>query len=435
MIRVIAAFFFLIITLFESNAAESGDFESLHSLIREIGIRKFVNKSKTEVIYILMDSLSMTFSLNYKVSYSDSLIKIETDNEATIYDCDKEEDLSDILSFLANYSSKMDSVLKSYGINFELEYYLCDFLLSKIDKSANSRIITSQYLGKSVPREYDFEYIKDEKNEYKISSIKTNLCSVQESGIKIGDIIESIDSIPSRYLTNNLVNSLLFDKDSVDFTILTDEGLRNVRLKSKRVEQNISFTVSEINRRTLYVKIYNFFGKDIAKEIGQRIVARDPRRLIIDIRNNHGGKMGEMIDFLSLFLNNEVPVVSVECANNAYKYTYVSHLNKPVRIPELIILINHSTASGANIVAEVLRKRCNAFIAGENSYGINEIHTVVPLYPGKYFANLLVGSFALIGFHDSLELGISPDHYIMDCYGEGDSILDFSISASLQNEK
>jgi hypothetical protein len=430
--KVIAIFFILVVTVFKSNAVESGNFETLHSLIREIRLKNFVNKSKGEIIDIFMDSLSVTFGLNYTLSYSNSWLTIGTDKGTTKYACNIEEDVSEILSFLDTYSNKIDSILKSYRIKSDLEYYMCDYLLSKIDKSTNSRVVTSQLLGKSAPSEYDFAYIKDANNNYVISSVKTNICSVQETSVKIGDIIESIDSIPSRYLTNNLVYSLLFDKDSVDLTLLSSEGLRHVRLKSTPIEQNKTISVSEINKKTLYVKIYNLFGNTICKEILEKIHDKRYRRLILDLRNNSGGRMGEIIDFLSLFLNYRLPIVEVESPNKEYKDIYWSNQNRPVEIPELYILINHSTASGANIIAEVLRNECNAVIIGEKSYGVNEIHATIPLYPKKYFANILVGSFSVIGIHASLNLGISPDHYIMDCYQDGDSILNFSISAHFQ---
>jgi hypothetical protein len=427
--KVVAIFCFLFITIFKSNAVELHDFETLHSLIREIRLKNFVNKSKGEIIDIFMDSLSVTFGLNYKVSYSNSWLTIVTEKGTTKYACNIEEDVSEILSFLGTYTNKIDSILKSYQIKFDLEYYLCDYLLSKIDKSTNSRVVTSQYLGKLTPSEYNFEYVKDANNAYIISSIKTDICSIQDSSIKIGDIIVSIDSVPSKYLTNNLVHSLLFDKDSVDLSLLSPDGLRHVRLKSKPIVHNNSYAVSEIDKKTLYIKIYNFFEGNISKEILKRIQEKRHKRLIIDLRNNHGGYMGEIIDFLSLFLDYRLPVVEIESPNKEYKQIYWSNQNRPVEIPELYILINHSTASGANIIAEVLRNKCNAVIIGEESYGLNEIHATIPLYPNKYFANILVGSFSLIGIRASLDLGISPDHYIMDCHQGGDSILNYSISA------
>lgn len=426
---LILMFCFVLCPALNLKAEDISRFETLQTLIQRIESEKVINKSKAEIIDIFLNDLASAFDLGFKVSYSDTSLEIEKNDTVNIFDCTNETEVAGIMIFLADYSAKIDSTLKYYQIDFELEYYLCDFLLSSVDNNGNSRIITSENLGKTVDKEYDFEYIKNERKEYEISSIKTNQCSGKSVSLRIGDIIESINSVPARYFTNNLVQSLIFENDSIDLTLSSRSVIRMERCKSKPLQKNVPFSVTEISKKAVYLKINSFYGKKMSQEIFKEIIKKRYKRIIIDIRNNHGGQVKEMVDFLSLFLKNNEPIVRISSPNKIHEHIFLSNMNKPVKIPEIFILINHSTASGANIIAGVLRDKHNAVIIGENSYGVNAIHRSAYLSPEPYIANFLVGTFSLYGSHDTLENGIKPDHYIMDCYTNGDDILNYAVQA------
>lgn len=101
--------------------------------------------------------------------------------------------------------------------------------------------------------------------------------------------------------------------------------------------------------------------------------------LVIDLRDNSGGLVGEAVEILSMFVPRGTKVLEsrgrVENSNHTYK-TEREPLD--TKIP-LAVLVNGYTASASEVVAGALQDLDRAVIIGERSFGKGLIQQVFPL--------------------------------------------------------
>ena len=101
--------------------------------------------------------------------------------------------------------------------------------------------------------------------------------------------------------------------------------------------------------------------------------------LVLDLRDNSGGLVGEAVEILSMFVPRGTKVLEsrgkVENSNHTYK-TEREPLD--TKIP-LVVLVNGYTASASEVVAGALQDLDRAVIIGERSFGKGLIQQVFPL--------------------------------------------------------
>jgi len=134
------------------------------------------------------------------------------------------------------------------------------------------------------------------------------------------------------------------------------------------------------------------------------------RGILLDLRDNPGGHLQSALEVLRYFVPPGKTLL-IEKARGGEK-TYLSegvgasasggHVPLPI-----VILINGSTASSAEIVAAALRYHCGARVVGERSKGKGTIQEVIPL--GTRTLILTVGEYLLPDGSSLRDKGIPPD--------------------------
>jgi carboxyl-terminal processing protease len=126
------------------------------------------------------------------------------------------------------------------------------------------------------------------------------------------------------------------------------------------------------------------FSSRTAEEVRRAVTeltAGGATRLILDLRDNSGGLLDASVEVAGGFLDGGV--VAYELHRNGGERA----LNAPGRgfaadIP-LVVLINHGTASAAEIVAGALADRGRAPLIGEKTYGKGSVQLVFDLSDGS----------------------------------------------------
>lgn len=92
------------------------------------------------------------------------------------------------------------------------------------------------------------------------------------------------------------------------------------------------------------------------------------KALIIDLRYNLGGNLNSAIKVASIFFKGDL-VCTIYDRNNKQKSFYaIQELSRYPTLP-LVVLVNHLSASGSEIIASALQEHQRAYIAGSPSYG------------------------------------------------------------------
>ena len=107
--------------------------------------------------------------------------------------------------------------------------------------------------------------------------------------------------------------------------------------------------------------------------------------LILDLRGNPGGLLSEAVSVAGDFLQKGQMIVSQKGRAFPEQVYRAQHTNKDGSYP-VVVLVNHGTASAAEIVSGALQDHDRALVAGETTFGKGLVQTVYPLSEGTGLA-------------------------------------------------
>jgi carboxyl-terminal processing protease len=209
----------------------------------------------------------------------------------------------------------------------------------------------------------------------------------REAGIRRGDIIVRIDGRPARRLTYD--QSLTLIKGEVGTLVhLTvkrpDTGVIHFTVVRQRIPAPSlrSRIIRVAGTRIGYVRLLAFPGNaaDRLDAAAERLVSRGAQGLILDLRGNPGGLLGQAVRSVSLFLADGV-VCTVEGRHQARRVYGVSGTASLPLLP-LVVLVDRGSASAAEIVAAALADHRRATVVGERTYGKTQVQSVTLLSNG-----------------------------------------------------
>ncbi len=105
------------------------------------------------------------------------------------------------------------------------------------------------------------------------------------------------------------------------------------------------------------------------------------RGLILDLRNNPGGVLGDAIEVADVFLTDGV-IVSIRGREDDADYHRSAAAEDLLKDRPMVILVNGGSASASEIVAGALQDHGRAIIMGTQTFGKGSVQTVIPLSNG-----------------------------------------------------
>lgn len=177
---------------------------------------------------------------------------------------------------------------------------------------------------------------------------------------------------------------------------------------------------------------YAEFGKakgrhsadDVLKEI-RKLKAQGVEGIILDLRNNGGGSLGDAIKMAGFFIDKG-PVVQVKTKEAAPQV--LSDDMKGIEYDgPLVVMVNHLSASASEIVAAALQDYQRAVVVGSNStYGKGTVQRFIELdnyVPSNMnymrpigSVKLTIQKFYRISGKSTQEVGVTPDVILPDSY-------------------
>ncbi|MDI9340518.1 MAG: carboxy terminal-processing peptidase [Sediminibacterium sp.] len=117
-------------------------------------------------------------------------------------------------------------------------------------------------------------------------------------------------------------------------------------------------------------------AKDMRKEI-EKLKAQNIKGLIIDLRDNGGGSLQEVVEMAGLFFDKG-PVVQVKARNN---YVNVMEDRNPDVVYDgpLAIMVNHGSASASEILAAAIQDYKRGVIIGTPTFGKGTVQSFIDL--------------------------------------------------------
>jgi carboxyl-terminal processing protease len=157
-------------------------------------------------------------------------------------------------------------------------------------------------------------------------------------------------------------------------------------------------------------------GQELRAQV-ERVLHGGAQALILDLRENGGGLLNEAVNVASIFIPDGT-IVSTS-GRSQPRQVYLATGNAiSTKIP-LVVLVDHDTASAAEIVTGALRDRGRARVVGTHTYGKGVFQEILPLSNGGAI-DITVGEYFtpngqnLGGGGVREGAGITPDVYAAD---------------------
>lgn len=241
--------------------------------------------------------------------------------------------------------------------------------------------------------------LKEEAGTIKIATIITGSPCWKQGELKAGDIImkvaqgsqEPVDI--SGYDIEDAVQLIRGKKGSeVRLTVKKVDGsmkvipiirgevlMDNVFAKSA-VIKGASGPVGYIYLPEFYSDFQHINGRrcseDVAKEV-EKLKNAGVVGIILDLRNNGGGSLSDVVDMAGLFIGNG-PVVQVKSSDAAPMTLSATNKDASYDGP-MAIMVNENSASASEIMAAAMQDYKRAVIVGSTTYGKGTVQKVIGL--------------------------------------------------------
>ena len=239
-----------------------------------------------------------------------------------------------------------------------------------------------------------------------------------KAGIRAGDIILKIDgeSASGMSLEEAVLHIRGPKGTPVSLLILHQGETEPGEIVIVRAEIEVPSVRFEMREDIAYINI-NHFSQRTNEELStalESITGEGATGIILDLRRNPGGLLGEVVDVASHFLKEGVVVHVVD---NEGKQASLSVEPEGITTDlPVVVLTDNYTASGSEVLAGALQDHARAIIAGTQTYGKGSVNTIYQLKDGS---GLYITTARWLTPNERLieGQGISPD-YELELEGE-----------------
>jgi carboxyl-terminal processing protease len=211
-----------------------------------------------------------------------------------------------------------------------------------------------------------------------------------KAGLSCGDEILEIDGQRTTDFTASESSSRMKGKPGTTVTFKVKKARTNDTIDVSIVRERIHLPDVEyagmLNDTTGYI-LQSGFTENVSSDIRKSVLElkeQGMKRLVLDLRGNGGGLMGEAINIVSLFVPKGTLVVTAKGNTSESVHEYKTTSDPIDTELPIIVMINSSSASSSEIVAGALQDLDRATIIGTRSYGKGLVQSIRPLpYNGK----------------------------------------------------
>lgn len=234
-----------------------------------------------------------------------------------------------------------------------------------------------------------------------------------KAGIKSGDEIVAIDGHKVELIGNDLALQKMRGAVGTKVTFTIKRGMSEI-LTFELVREVIkikSVQTTSLSRHILYVKINSFQG-DTGAELEKVLQTSRAtlKGMVLDLRNNPGGLLEQSVKVSDLFIESGLIVSTVGRNRNRIEREFAHKRGTYGGFP-IVVLVNNSTASAAEIVAGALQDHGRALVIGTTTFGKGSVQTLIVLPDGSGL-KLTVARYYTPNDRSIQAKGIEPDIFV-----------------------
>ena len=231
-----------------------------------------------------------------------------------------------------------------------------------------------------------------------------------KAGLEGGDSILRIDGDPTRPLTVGEAVGQIRGMAGTPVTLSVLRGEDHLEIEIIRGEVVVpSVETRELAPGIGYARIM-IVSRTTLKEFSTKVAELGPLQgLVLDVRGNSGGSMIAAAGLADLFLERGIIVRIVDRSGDGSSSQSRAIAQPGVLLnADVVILVDSSTASAAEILSGALAPLERVTIVGQTTFGKGLIQRVMPL-PEQNLLKLTVGEYLLSDDRAIHKRGIDPD--------------------------
>lgn len=309
-----------------------------------------------------------------------------------------------------------------------------------LDKRYFDETMSGSFYGIGAQLQYD-------EGNIKISSVLPGGPAQKSGEVESGDVIvrvgEGRSGTPvelSGYTVQDAVKLIRGKQGSeVRLTIRKKDGtLQNLNLVRDKIVQDEAYVrsavINEGGQKVGYIYLPEFYanfneadgvrsGMDVAKEVN-KLKAEGVAGIVIDLRNNGGGALYDVIQIAGLFID-EGPVVQVR-DRQGKPQVMKDRDGGVVYDGPLVVMVNEMSASASEILAAAMQDYGRGIVMGSSStYGKGTVQRTIGLDPESNFTNtssdlgslkLTLQKFYRVNGGSTQQRGVVPDVVVPDYF-------------------
>lgn len=305
-----------------------------------------------------------------------------------------------------------------------------------------------------------FEMDENEKGEWEITYLVPGGPAWRNGELHKGDVILKIKSgdKPELVIADASIEQMgsVFEgsgNEKITITVRTIGGTQKSAVLSKEKIANEEGVVKSYVLNGLkkigYITLPGFYVKegdetngngcsnDVAKEV-VKLKKDSIAGLILDLRYNGGGSLGEAIELAGIFIS-EGPLTSTR--DKTGEVHFLKDPNRgTVYDGPLLVMVNTMSASASELVAAVLQDYHRAIVVGSPTYGKGSAQIILPMdTTGKFsetiqyesYVKVTTGKFYRVDGTTTQWKGVIPDIELPDMYAL-DKFREKSVVSALQ---
>lgn len=208
------------------------------------------------------------------------------------------------------------------------------------------------------------------------------------AGVKRGDILVGVDD-----------KAITPDTPTEDVTSAVRGPVGTpVTIRVRRGEDELTFTLTRAvialpsvrgqlvdgQPEIGWIRIERFSDKtaEELKNVTQDLAGQGATQYILDLRDNGGGLVDSAVEAAGLVLDGGVVLYEVSKSEAERTYT-APEADSPLQTAPLVVLVNHNTASAAEILAGAVAAQDRAPLIGQKTYGKGSVQFVFTLSDGS----------------------------------------------------
>jgi len=209
------------------------------------------------------------------------------------------------------------------------------------------------------------------------------------AGILSGDMISAIDGMAVGNDLDSAMSRMRGPRGStVKLAVMRAGSALPLEFSVVRAQVDVhSVAMMRLDEGFLYARIVTFSdttAMDFAAGIARlrRDLGARPQGVVLDLRNNPGGVLESAVEVADQMLESGV-IVSAEGRTPAARFSMSATPGDVLSGVSMVVLVNGTTASAAEILAGALQDHHRAVLLGKRTFGKGLVQTVMPISSGR----------------------------------------------------